>query len=97
MVGTQAAIGRLGTKEQPLTPSFTEYKIQAKTGCAYIQPAQALDAILFVEYGGQKVREIEYTYTTENFTASDMTVLAEHITGDGIVEIDWMQRPDPIL
>jgi len=97
MVGTQAAIGRLGTKEQPLTPSFTEYKIQAKTGCAYIQPAQALDAILFVEYGSQKVREIEYTYTTENFTASDMTVLAEHITGDGIVEIDWMQRPDPIL
>ncbi|HUW14736.1 MAG TPA: hypothetical protein VM537_33765, partial [Anaerolineae bacterium] len=97
MIGTTAAIGRLGTAEKPLTPTWTEYKTQARTGSAYIQPASALDAILFVERGGLKIREVKYTYETENFTAEDMTILAEHITDPGIVQIDFQNRPDPIL
>jgi len=50
-----------------------------------------------VERGRQKVREISYAYSSDRFIAPDMTILAEHITGDGISSMAFQNRPDPIL
>lgn len=97
MIGTTAAIGRLGTPDKALTPTFVEYRKQAQNGSAYIQAVNAVDAILFVERGGQKIREVTYTFNTDRYIAPDLTVLAEHVTGDGIVQIDFQNRPDPVL
>lgn len=98
MVGTTGGIGRLGMQDKPISPTFPPtYRMQARNGSAYIQAVPAVDAILYVERGSQKVREITYTYSSDRFIAPDMTILAEHITGDGIVEIAFQDRPDPIL
>jgi len=98
MVGTSNAIGRLGWPDKPITPTYDPiYRIQAINGSAYIQAVPAGDTILFVERGGKKVREITYTHTSERYIAPDMTILAEHITGDGITSIALQQRPDIIL
>lgn len=97
-VGTSSGVGKLGQQNKPITPNFPPiYRVQNHNGCAYIQPANAVDAILYVERGGQKVRELSYTYATEKYEAPDMTILAEHITGGGITQIAFQHRPDPIL
>uniref|UniRef100_A0A6M3KBH5 Putative tail protein n=2 Tax=viral metagenome TaxID=1070528 RepID=A0A6M3KBH5_9ZZZZ len=97
-VGTTKGVGKLGQPNKPITPNYPPiYRVQNHNGCAYIQPANANDAILYVERGGQKVRELSYTFTTEKYTAPDMTILAEHITGNGILEIAFQERPDPVL
>lgn len=97
MVGTTAGVGRFGNTDEPTTPTNVEYRMQAHTGSDYIQAVHAVDGILFVERGGQKIREIMYTSSSERYVADDMTVLAEHITGTGVTEIAFQNRPDPIL
>jgi hypothetical protein len=62
-----------------------------------MQPIMAGDAILYVERGGQKVREFVYAFDKDRFVSPDMTVLAEHITGDGIVDIAYQGRPDSTM
>lgn len=98
MVGTSAGVGRLGSPDKPIDPTWPPvYRLQAKNGSAYIQAVAAVDAVLYVERGAQKVRELTYTYSSDRYIAPDMTILAEHITGDGITQIDFQERPDPIL
>ena len=98
MVGTTSGVGKLGQPDKPITPNFPPtYRVQNHNGCAYIQPKGAVDALLYVERGNQKVRELAFAYANDKYVAPDMTILAEHITGDGIVEIDFQDRPDPIL
>jgi hypothetical protein len=97
-VGTSIGVGKLGQPDKPITPNFPPtYRVQNHNGCAYLQPAGAVDALLYVERGTQKVRELAYTYAVDKYVAPDMTILAEHVTGDGIVETDFQERPDPTL
>ena len=55
------------------------------------------DAILYLERGGKKVREFIYNLERDQFVAPDMTILAEHITTDGIIDIAYQSKPDSIL
>ena len=98
MVGTTAGVGRLGSPDKPINPTWPPmYRTQPSVGCAYIQPVGAVDAILYVERGAQKVRELTYTFSSDRYVAPDMTILSEDITGDGITQIAFQNRPDPLL
>lgn len=98
MIGTLGGVGRYGSETEPLTPTTPEYRTQAKQqGSAYIQAVMAGDAILYVERGGTKVREFVYNLERDRFVAPDMTIIAEHITRDGIVDIAYQSRPDSVL
>lgn len=98
MIGTLGGVGRYGDETEPLTPTTPEYRTQAKQqGSAYIQAVMAGDAILYVERGGTKVREFVYNLERDRFVAPDMTIIAEHITKAGIVDIAYQSRPDSIL
>lgn len=100
LIGTSSGTGRWGSDDdtQPITPTNpTSYREQARHGSAYIQAVLVGDAVLYVERGGERVRELAYDITRERFTAPDMTVLAEHITESGIKEIAYQSRPDIAL
>lgn len=97
MIGTLGGAGRYGDEKEPLTPTTPEYRTQSTDGSAYIQAVMAGDAILYIERGGTKVREFVYNLERDRFVAPDMTILAEHITGQGIVEIAYQSRPDSVL
>ncbi len=53
--------------------------------------------ILFLERGGLKIRELSYDFDQDKYVSPDLTILAEHITGDGIVEMDFTITPFPIM
>ena len=96
--GTSKGVMMLGQPGRPITPNFPPIaRMQNYNACAFMQPASAAAAILYVEKGAQKIRELGYTHTRDTYIAPDMTALAEHITGDGIVDIAFQSRPDPIL
>ena len=100
MIGTTSSIGLLGQPNKPITAVFSPiYRTQAKNGSAYIQAVTAVDAVLFVERGNEKIREARYTFSSDRYVAPDMTVLAEHILrdGNGVKEIAFQDRPEPIL
>ena len=96
--GTEKGVMMLGQPGRPITPNYPPIaRMQNYNACAYMQPASAASAILYVEKGKQKIRELGYTNTRDAYIAPDMTELAEHITGSGIIDITFQNRPDPIL
>lgn len=98
MIGTLGGAGRMGDPDEEMTPlTKPTYRHQTTDGSAYIQAVHAGDAILYVENGGQRVREFVYTLERDKFVSPDMTVLAEHITGNGIEDIAFQSRPEKLL
>ena len=100
LIGTTSGTGRWGSDDdtKPITPTQpTNYRLQARHGAAYIQAVLVGDSVLYVERGGERIRELTYDLARERFTAPDMTVLAEHITGTGVTELAYQSRPDITL
>jgi hypothetical protein len=84
-------------ENEAITPTNVQAKIQTTYGSQDIQPILVNDAILFVQRGGRKVREMMFEFGLSNFRADDLTVFSEHITESGIVDWCFQKSPDPIL
>ncbi|KKN01331.1 hypothetical protein LCGC14_1128770, partial [marine sediment metagenome] len=98
MIGSLGGAGRMGEQDEAMAPTVQPQFLQQTTdGCKYNQAVMAGDAILYLERGGRKIREFVYNFERDKFVSPDMTVLAEHITGDGIVEMAYQSRPDSTL
>ncbi len=98
MIGSLGGAGRMGEQDEAMAPTIQpQYFQQTTDGCQFSQAVMAGDAILYLERGGRKIREFVYQFERDKFVSPDMTVLAEHITGDGIVEMAYQSRPDATL
>jgi hypothetical protein len=98
LVGTDKGCVALGQPGRPLTPNYPPIaRIQNYNAAAMLMPAEASNAVLYVEEGAEKIRELEYTYQSDKYESPDLTILAEHITEGGIVDLAFQSRPDPIL
>lgn len=83
-----------GGVEKPLTPTNVQIKSQTVYGCAVARPVRVGSEILFVQRGGRKIRALGYRVDADSFNAPDISVLSEHITEGGILEMAFAQEPD---
>lgn len=99
MVGTNAGEFALssGDNDDPITPSNIVVKAQSEHGSRAAGAKLVNDAILFVQRGGKKVRELTYSFERDKYVAPDLTLLAEHITAGGIEQMAVQAIPIPIL
>jgi len=93
-VGGEFKVGR--PTGEPLKPDNVQITQQTTYGGYTTQPIQIGNAVLFVQRQQKKVREFAYRFESDAYLAPDMTLLAEHITGKGIVDVDYAQEPDSI-
>ena len=70
---------------------------QTKHGSAKIQPVRVGSVVLFFQRAKRKLREFGFSFQNDNYTAPDMTRLANHITRGGIVEMDYAEEPESIV
>lgn len=70
---------------------------QTEYGSRLIEPLRVGDAVLFIQRAGRKMREIKYSFEIERYKADDLTVLSEHILGNGVVDMDFQQEPDNLV
>jgi len=98
-LGTLGGAGRLAAAgtDEAITPTNIEYKHQGKHGSSSVQAVSAGDAILYLERGGVNVREFTYSFERDKYVSPDLTVLAEHITSPGIIDMSYQSNPHPIL
>lgn len=63
-------------------------------------------AAIFVQRGGRRIREMHYFFDIDSYRATDLTELAEHITGTGVIDMAhqalplsliWVVRDDGVL
>lgn len=71
---------------QVLTPTSVAFRRQSSVG-SVSQPALAMEnTVLFVQRGGRRMREIAYRLESDGFSATDISMLAEHLFAPGIKE-----------
>jgi len=99
LVGTAGGewLVRPSSSGEALTPSNITAKRSTKYGSANVQAVQFGKSVLFLQSSGLKVRELNYFFDADGFRATDLTLLAEHITAGGISEMAVQSEPQPIL
>jgi len=90
-------VARAASLSEALTPTNISAKKSTSYGSANIQPVQVGKATLFVQRSTKKLREFLYFYDVDGFRANDLTLLAEHITGNGVVELAYQREPQSIV
>ncbi|EMC2288530.1 hypothetical protein VB661_002173 [Salmonella enterica] len=84
--------------ESAITPTNISVKNPSPYGCNNIRPIRVGTEIMFVQRAGRKLYAAAYDPDSfVAYTASDMTVLAEHITASGISDVAYQQQPDPFV
>lgn len=83
--------------DAPITPTNIQVKRQTTRGCAWTAPVRSDSVVLFLQRARRKLHEFVFTFETDSFQAPDMTLLAEHVTRGGIVQMDYAREPDSTL
>lgn len=85
------------TTDEVFGPGNVKIAQQSTYGSRSVIPVQVGESVLFVQRSGRKLRELQYEFSSDKFKSSDLTVLAEHITRTGVIDIVYQQEPHSIL
>ena len=98
LAGTVGGEWRVSPSSQgeALTPSNISAKQTSSYGSADIEPISIGKNLLFIQRTKKRARELNFFFDVDGFVATDLTVLAPHITGTGIVEMAYQKEPHSI-
>jgi hypothetical protein len=95
-VGNEFAIGEL-TSSDPLGPANIQAKPQTAHGSRQVRPVRVNESILFMQRAGRKLREIRFSFESEGYATTDLTVLSDHVTKGQVVQMAYQQEPHSIV
>lgn len=85
------------TLNEALTPTNIRVVRIANYGSAFL-PAIDLDGdSIFVQKGLRKIRRLEYDSIKDKHKAADVTILSDHITESGLIDIAYIDEPIPMI
>jgi hypothetical protein len=98
-VGTSGSefIVSASSLDEAITPTNVKIVPQTTYGSTSIRPIRIGTATVFVQKASRKVREFTYSYDNDSYVAPNLTLLAEHVTGTGVVDMAYQQEPSQIL
>ena len=86
-----------GGVEKPITPTNIQTKNPSVYGCSRVRPVRIGNELYFMQRSGRKLRAMAYKYDSDSYGSPDMSVLSEHATKSGIVDMAFQQEPESIL
>ncbi|CAM4032018.1 hypothetical protein [Ectopseudomonas alcaliphila] len=86
-----------GGVEKAITPTNIQVKNQSTYGCSKVRPCRIGNELYFVQRANRKIRAMAYRYDTDAYGSPDISVLSEHLTETGIVDMAYQQEPESIL
>lgn len=96
IIGTSGAEWIMETPSgKPVADS--QIKRQSTYGSAAIQAHLINHQVVYVQRNAQKILRMKYYYEADNYNSVDLTLLSEHITEDGVVELAYQRVPFSIL
>lgn len=90
-------------QNEALTPTNLRMLLQTTYGTSDCPPVRINDAVIYPQRNGvpsnaaRKVREFTYDFSADRFNAVDVTVFAEHITGNGIIRLAHANQPESMI
>ena len=105
MPGKVLAVGTSGGEfivsasslDEAITPTNVRIVPYTTYGSINIRPYKIGNAIVFVQRSARKVRELAYNFESDSYVAPNMTILAEHITRFGVIDMAYQQEPNQIV
>lgn len=99
IAGTTGSVIRIFSQSNTsvLTPASIGSERQTEAGSIDMQPALVGESIVFVDRNRRRVRDIIYDLQSDGFVSPELTVMAEHITSPGLIDIAVQSRPDDIV
>tara|TARA_R110000744_G_scaffold40623_1_gene92177 strand:- start:1308 stop:4067 length:2760 start_codon:yes stop_codon:yes gene_type:complete len=79
-----------------VTPINVQSTRSTAYGSANITPLRAGRTILFLQRAKRKIRELAYIFEDDGFRALDTTLVAEHITRTGVVDMAYQAEPQSL-
>ena len=80
-----------------ITPTNISIVKQSNYGSAGVDALSIGNATIFLQRAKRKLRELAYNFDTDGYVAPDLTILADHITETGIVQMDYQQEPYSVV
>ncbi|MEW5774910.1 MAG: hypothetical protein AB1916_15440 [Thermodesulfobacteriota bacterium] len=100
LIGTNAAEIRLdgGGEGEPLSAEKKpKARRQSPHGSCGLAARLVGGAVLFVSRSGRKVRELAFDLGSYKYHAPEITILADHVTGDGLADLAFCGEPGGVL
>ena len=94
--GGEFTVSADGT-DAAITPTNIAIKRQSSFGSSTVDAIPAGSAVLFLQKARRKIRELQYNFDSDGYTAPDLTILNEAITKSGINQMAFQQEPDSII
>ena len=96
MIGTSGDEWQLDT---PPGKPFATSTVRRQTtyGSAKIQSLLINNQVCYVQRNAKKIQRMKFGYETNSWNSVDLTLLSEHITAGGIVEMAYQRTPMSIL
>lgn len=86
-----------GDEVNPISPTNVVVRRQTNYGSNGIGALLVNSVTVFVQRQGRRVREMTYVFENDRYDGQELTILAEHITGDGIVQMAYQQQRNSIV
>lgn len=91
-----------GSQNSALSPTSINIAPQTPYGSSAMRPLRVSEAVLFGQRNGlpsnpsRRVRETSYDFNKDGYTAPDVGIISNHITGEGVTEGAFQAAPDPV-
>jgi len=80
-----------------ITPTNISIVKQSNYGSANVDALSIGNATIFLQRAKRKLRELAYNFDTDGYVAPDLTILSDHISDTGIVQMDYQQEPYSVV
>jgi len=82
----------------PITPTDISFDVQGYRGSSDVPPVVIGNTVLFLQRGGQVVRDLRYQLQDDSYTGDDLSVMSPHLfEGRNIIAWAYQGNPDSIL
>ena len=86
-----------GSNSDPLTPTNVIVKLESTYGTAQVLPKKIGNYVYYSQRDERTIRELGYNLDIDSYRALNISILSEHITAGGIVEMAYQQSPNNVL
>ena len=95
MLGTEDGEWIITSSQGSITAASISLRNHGRIGSAHIPAIHALDRVLYCERGSGRVYQYGYSYESDSYVSTDLTIFADHIAVDhgGIISGTIMRKP----
>lgn len=99
LAGTSSSELRIwsGTDGTALTPADCISNQQGAIGSADMPARMAGNSVLYVSFTGRKLFRISFDFGSYKYTSREVSLMAQHIPGGGLVDMAYCVEPDGVL